>query len=96
MEDAADILPELATALAPFLAAAPPARGALAPSKSVDSSYRALLDSMGFDPVGLGELTKRSGLTTAELSSMLLVLELEGFVEALPGGRYSRIEKRGS
>jgi predicted Rossmann fold nucleotide-binding protein DprA/Smf involved in DNA uptake len=38
-------------------------------------------------------LTKRSGLTAAELSSMLLVLELEGFVEALPGDRYSRIEK---
>jgi hypothetical protein len=24
---------------------------------------------------------------------MLLVLELEGFVEALPGGRYSRLAK---
>jgi predicted Rossmann fold nucleotide-binding protein DprA/Smf involved in DNA uptake len=35
-----------------------------------------------------------SGLTAAELSSMLLVLELEGFVEALPGGRYSRLAKR--
>jgi len=25
---------------------------------------------------------------------MLLILELEGFVEALPGGRYSRLRKR--
>jgi len=33
-------------------------------------------------------------LTTAELSSMLLILELEGLVEALPGGRYSRLGKR--
>jgi predicted Rossmann fold nucleotide-binding protein DprA/Smf involved in DNA uptake len=33
-------------------------------------------------------------LTTAELSSMLLLLELEGQVEALPGGRYSRRGKK--
>jgi predicted Rossmann fold nucleotide-binding protein DprA/Smf involved in DNA uptake len=33
-------------------------------------------------------------LTTAELSSMLLLLELEGLVEALPGGRYVRSGKK--
>ncbi len=33
-------------------------------------------------------------LTTAEVSSMLLVLELEGLVEALPGGWYSRLGKK--
>ena len=49
---------------------------------------------MGFSPVPIAELSNRSELTTAELSSMLLVLELEGFVEALPGGRYSRLGKR--
>jgi predicted Rossmann fold nucleotide-binding protein DprA/Smf involved in DNA uptake len=33
-------------------------------------------------------------LTAGEVSSMLLLLELEGFVEALPGGRYARLAKR--
>ena len=56
--------------------------------------YPQLLKAMDFDPCSLGELTERTRLTTAELSSMLLLLELEGLVEALPGGRYCRLPKR--
>ena len=41
-------------------------------------------------------LAERSGLTPAELSSMLLILEFDGLVEALPGGRYARMAKRNS
>ncbi|NNC65381.1 MAG: DNA-protecting protein DprA, partial [Gammaproteobacteria bacterium] len=54
--------------------------------------YRDLLETMGFDPVEVGEIVARTALTTAEVSSMLLLLELEGHVEALPGGRYARID----
>jgi len=50
-----------------------------------------LLDHMGFDPVGMDALVERSGLTSESLSAMLLVLELEGRVTSLPGGRYQRI-----
>ncbi|MGD8809702.1 MAG: DNA-processing protein DprA [Gammaproteobacteria bacterium] len=53
--------------------------------------YASLLDAVGFDPTELGEIVRRSTLTTAEVSSMLLLLELEGHVEALPGGRYIRV-----
>ncbi len=56
--------------------------------------YRNLLDLLGFDAIDQQTLGERSGLTPAELSSMLLILELEGYVEALPGGRYSRLAKR--
>jgi DNA processing protein len=56
--------------------------------------YLKLLQAMAFAPCSVGVLGKRTGLTTAELSSMLLQLELEGFVEALPGGLYSRLPKR--
>ncbi len=95
VEEAADVLRELAPQLAPYLAQA----ATSAPPSSVldrlDPSYATLLETMGFDPVSIADLTKRSGLTAAELSSMLLVLELEGLVEALPGSRYSRIEKAG-
>jgi DNA processing protein len=50
-----------------------------------------LLVHMGYDPVGMDALVERSGLTSDALSAMLLVLELEGKVATLPGGRYQRI-----
>ena len=53
--------------------------------------HQNLLNAMGFDPVSVDELLPRSGLTIAELSSMLLILELEGKIEKLPGGRYARL-----
>jgi DNA processing protein len=50
-----------------------------------------LMDSMGFDPVAVESLIERSGLTSENLSAMLLMLELEGKVASLPGGRYQRL-----
>jgi DNA processing protein len=41
--------------------------------------------------VALDELIARTGQTAAVLSSMLLMLELEGSVEGLPGGRFQRL-----
>ncbi|MEM7504034.1 MAG: DNA-protecting protein DprA, partial [Pseudomonadota bacterium] len=37
------------------------------------------------------ELAEKSGLTIDEVSSMLLILELDGSIDALPGGRFSRL-----
>jgi DNA processing protein len=59
-----------------------------------DPAYGKLLEALDFMPTTVTELVDRAGLTAAEVSSMLLMLELEGFVEALPGGRYSRLAKR--
>jgi DNA processing protein len=56
-----------------------------------DPEYRRLLDVLGHDPLALDELAERTGQSAAELSSMLLMLELEGCVEGLPGGRYQRL-----
>jgi DNA processing protein len=36
-------------------------------------------------------LVERSGLTADTVSSMLLVLELHGFVASGPGGNYQRL-----
>lgn len=55
-----------------------------------DDDYRRVLDALGHDPVGLDELAERSALSIAALSSMLLVLELDGEVVSAGGGRYSR------
>ena len=60
-----------------------------APRQAVDVDQRRLLDALGHDPVGIDALTGRTGLTVAELSSMLLVMELQGLVAA-EHGRYSR------
>ena len=56
-----------------------------------DPDYRRLLDALGHDPAALDELVARTGQSAAELSSMLLMLELEGRVEGLPGNRYQRL-----
>jgi DNA processing protein len=54
-----------------------------------DPDYKKLWCALGHDPTGMDRLVARSGLTVAELSSMLLVMELEGRV-AVEHGRYSR------
>jgi len=96
VEDASDIIVELAPFLQLALSdEAPPTPVFDAESALTDQpGYPELLQAMGFEPCKLEDISARTGLTTAELSSMLLLLELEGFVEALPGGRYSRLPKR--
>jgi DNA processing protein len=57
----------------------------------LDKEYEMLLDALGFEPATLDVLVERTGLPGATVASMLLILELEGCVAALPGGRYDRI-----
>ncbi|MGI8560738.1 MAG: DNA-processing protein DprA [Luteimonas sp.] len=51
--------------------------------------HHRLWNALGHDPTGMDRLVERTGLTAAELSSMLLLMELEGRV-AVEHGRYSR------
>ncbi|NLA66672.1 MAG: DNA-protecting protein DprA [Gammaproteobacteria bacterium] len=53
------------------------------------SDHQRLWRALGHDPTGMDELVARTGLTPAELGSMLLLMELEGRV-AVEHGRYSR------
>jgi DNA processing protein len=57
-----------------------------------DPDYALLIQALGYDPVNVDELVAVSGLTIEQVSSMLLILELEGKVEALPGGSYLKLE----
>ena len=92
VETAQDIAEELGALCGACAAAGseetPPETGEMA------EDYRQLLDLMGYDPVSVDELTDRSGLTAQALSSMLLLLELQGHVVPGAGGRYVRTEKR--
>lgn len=81
----------LAAGLRGRLQAAAPARSpvpAAAPIEPDPQRIR-LLAALGHDPVGIDVLAERSGLTVGELSSMLVLLELEGVVSA-QHGRYTR------
>jgi DNA processing protein len=54
-----------------------------------DPDYQRLWQALGHDPTGMDRLVSRTRLTAAELSSMLLAMELEGRV-CVAHGRYSR------
>jgi DNA processing protein len=92
-ETADDILSELnfsaflTDASAPVSVSAAP--GSLEPG--MDKDHKILLDALGFDPVDLDALVVRTGFKPEAVSSMMLILELEGHVQAAPGGRYSRV-----
>jgi DNA processing protein len=60
----------------------------------MDKQHKILLDALGFDPADLDMLSARTGLKAEAVSSMMLILELEGHVQAAPGGRYSRVSNR--
>ncbi len=94
VESAADIFEELAPQLdlqAPALAAPATAASGEAPE---DPEYKLLLNSLDYAPTSVDALVERTGLTPDVVSSMLLMLELQGQVAASPGGRYSRVHKR--
>ncbi|MEG2802964.1 DNA-processing protein DprA [Stenotrophomonas sp.] len=59
-----------------------------APAHS-DPDYQRLWQALDDNPTGMDSLIQRSGLTTAQLSAMLLVMELDGKVVAAYG-RYCR------
>jgi DNA processing protein len=95
VEDAADVLSELRSVLElDLVASSEPAEEPVQASLFDDPGYRELLNRLDFSPIAINDLARGGGLTAAELSSMLLLLEMEGYVEALPGGRYARTAKR--
>jgi len=59
----------------------------------MDNDHKILLDALGFDPADLDVLVVRTGFKPQAVSSMMLILELEGYVQAAPGGRYSRVAR---
>lgn len=77
----------------------------LSPSNSIAASalptsttgyfdaHALLLESLGYDPVGLDALQARCGLDAADLQAQLMGLELDGLVARLPGGLFQRLAK---
>jgi DNA processing protein len=79
VESARDILEELGHS------------AAVSSFRSENPPQHPLFVHLGFDPLDVESLAQRSGLTIAELSAILLQLELDGHIASLPGGLYQRI-----
>jgi len=60
-------------------------------SRTQDPDYASLLAALGDAPASLDELVERTRLAPAALSSMLLLLELEGAVSPAVNGRWQRV-----
>jgi len=95
VETAADIVDELSGILAGIVQSVEQNNAVLTHDSGdrPDPEYRHLLAMMGWDPVNIDTLITRSGLTAEVVSSMLLILELEGRVEPLAGGQYQQREE---
>ncbi len=61
------------------------------PNIGLDEEYLDLLDKMGFDPTTVDALVENTGLSPQVISSMLLMLELKGMVQAPQSGIYCRV-----
>lgn len=59
-----------------------------------DPDYRRLWDALGHDPLPVDTLAARSGLTVADISSMLLIMELDGLITVGANGRYGRAGRK--
>ena len=92
VETAADILEELGSLAAVGAETTPSAMVASPVTNLLDNDYRQLLAAIGDEPASVDLLVERCGLTAEVLSSMLLILELEGYVAAVPGGLYCRLK----
>ncbi len=87
VESAADVLEELR--MAPLAAMAPSAM----PAQGASAAARAVLATMGHDPVDADTLALLCVAEPGQLSLILLELELAGQVERLPGGLFQRMNR---
>jgi DNA processing protein len=89
VETAEDVLCELKISLASQLVATTSTAANISPT--LDKEYKILLDALAFEPVSVDSLIERTGMNSASIASMLLILELDGYVQPHPGGRFSRM-----
>ena len=91
VETAEDILEELGSMVlaSQSLHTAPPII-----ETDQDHEYADLLAAIATEPVPIDWLAEKTGYAVNALSSMLLMLELEGKIQALPGGLYFRTSSK--
>jgi DNA processing protein len=69
--------------------------GTSAPRRDADARIPAesdpVLDALGYDACDIDTIAVRSGVSAQQVAALLTQWEIDGVVEALPGGRYQRI-----
>ena len=64
----------------------------VAPARRAARKSNPILAAMGHDPVSVDELIQMTGLGPSECAAQLSLLEIEGRIEAIDGGRFVRLE----
>ena len=82
VETAHDILEELHMSVAPARVAAKHERAA------IDDP---VLDALGYDPCDIDTLAARTGASAERIAELMTRWEIDGIIEALPGGRFQRV-----
>lgn len=92
LEELAPMARELGAEIEGHLSESTGANGDPAVGQS-SGERKAVLEAVGWDPTSVDEVVERTGLTAEAVSSMLLMLELDGAVASVGGGRYSRVRR---
>jgi DNA processing protein len=90
VETVTDILEEIGPLLGSSSAPVAPDPKVEDIAATLDEQHRALLDQVDYDASSVDTLVDRTGLTAQAVSSMLLHLELKGFIASIAGGLYTR------
>lgn len=59
----------------------------------LDDEYQTVLKHVGFEATAVDNVVEQSGLTADAVCSMLLVLELQGYIVSTHGGHYCKISE---
>ena len=98
MESVADVLDEIVgiSELSGLRVASPEGAGDCSGGTPEDlrPSERTVLDAVGHDPVTLDQLVGYTGMTSDRLAPTLVALEIDGWIETLPGSRFVRTAGR--
>jgi DNA processing protein len=92
VESAEDIVSELAPLVGHLMQNAEISTDQSVAPAEHDDDYESLLAILSYDPASADQLAENSGLTIEQVSSMLLILELEGKIQVQAGGRYLRTQ----
>lgn len=91
VETGEHIVEELASQLGLLAAPVENNQGEAEGIPALQPDYAELLALMGYEPVSTDQLVERSRFSAAEISSMLLLLEMQGHVLSESGGLFTRL-----
>jgi DNA processing protein len=62
----------------------------IAPNIELSQSQQLIFSHLDFNPISFDAIVDQSGLSSAEVASDILIMELSGLIEKLPGAKYQK------